>query len=464
MPKDLPENWVLGKQKSLNVATDLGLRNVPAGNLVIYKCPPSKNSKLLLCRWLPIEEEDTREFQGRTNGGKGKRKYLEGTTGFEDPFQAGKSAITWCVEKRKHLQALGEEKKYQSKHSLQHYWGVWWNAFQDRTDKSHRTKQDTLGKWQGKGWGIGEQKWSHKSIDEVNALDLDDYFKLLDARGSGAKQKEALKTLLNHLNKTARKDFPLLQPFIFPTISKQTNEVENFSKDEWDLICNKVIDLSGGVANKTLTLQQYEELEWSPKNKFNQRHWVDFYDCLMLMFFFYLRSEDMPRIKSEWFDDQGDSVTLYLRKMKSNRDLRITHHYYPDGYKFWKKMNKRKPKGYLGFPLYKRKAGLGEEQESNVVEMLNLMLKRVVDLCHIKKRKVVWTVIRHTAFTLTLKEMPELGVPPDIDTFGINGGTSADQLRKKYLYKIDSEGVAKKAQKKLKSHSWSMMRSVSLDD
>ena len=462
MPKDLPENWVLGKQKSLNVATDLGLRGVPAGNLFVCKYPPSKNSKLLWCRWLPTEEEDTREFQGRTNGGKGKRKSLEGTTGFEDPFQAGKAAITWCVEQRKQLQAMGEEKKYQSKHSLHHYWGVWWNAYQDRTDKSPRSKKDTLGRWQGKGWGIGEQQWSHKSIDEVNALDLEDYFKLLDARGSGAKQKEGQKTLLNHLNKSARKDFPLLQPFIYPTISKQEEEVENFSKEEWDLICNKVIDLSGGVANKTLTLKQYEALEWSPKNKFNQRHWVDFYDCLMLMWFFYLRAEDMPRIKSEWFEDQGDRASLYLKKMKTDRDLRITHHYFPDGYRFWKRMNKRKPKGYLGFPLYPRKAG--EENDSNVVEMLNLMLKMVVDLCHIKKRKVVWTVVRHTAFTLTLKQMPELGVPPNIDTFATNGGTSADQLRKKYLYKIDREGLAKRAQKKLKSSSWSLQKRVVMDD
>lgn len=462
MPKDLPENWVLGKQKSLNVATDLGLRGVPAGNLVIYKYPPSKNSKLLQCRWLPTEEEDTREFQGRTNGGKGKRTYIEGTTGFEDPFQAGKAAITWCVEKRKQLQALGDEKKYQSKHSLQHYWVVWWNAHQDRTDKSPRSKKDTLNRWQGKGWGIGEQQWSHKSIDEVNALDLEDYFKLLDARGSGAKQKEAQKTLLNHLNKAARKDFPLLQPFIFPTISKQKTEVENFSRDEWDLICNKVIDLSGGVANKTLTHQQYEALEWSPKNKLNQRHWVDFYDCLMLMWFFYLRAEDMPRLKSEWFIDQGDEVRLYLEETKGDRSKHQTFHYRPDGYRFWKRMKMRRPSGYLAFPLYPRLEG--DEQMSNVKESLNVMIKKVVEMCHIKKRKVVWTTVRHTAFTLTLEEMPELGVPPAIDTFASNGHTSAQMLRDTYLYKIEREQTAKRAQKKIKSSSWSLQKRVVMDD
>ena len=96
MPKELPDEWVKGTKKSLNVAVDLGLRGVPAGNLVIYKAPPSKNCKTLFCRWLPPEEEDTRPFKGRTNGGKGKRKFLEGTTGYEDPIQAGKAAITRC--------------------------------------------------------------------------------------------------------------------------------------------------------------------------------------------------------------------------------------------------------------------------------------------------------------------------------------------------------------------------------
>ena len=170
----------------------------------------------------------------------------------------------------------------------------------------------------------------------------------------------------------------------------------------------------------------------------------------------------MPRVKSEWFEDKGDRTTLYLKKIKTDRDLRITHHYFPDGYRFWKRMNARRPRGYLGFPLYPRQ--VGDENDSNVVEMLNLMLKRVVDLCHIKKRKVVWTTLRHTAFTLTLEEMPELGVPPAIDTFASNGGTSAQMLREKYLYKIDREGLAKKAQKKLKSNSCSMQKRVSLDD
>ena len=47
------------KKRTLNVVTDLGFRNVPAGNLTISKYPPSKNSELLFYRWLPLEDEDT---------------------------------------------------------------------------------------------------------------------------------------------------------------------------------------------------------------------------------------------------------------------------------------------------------------------------------------------------------------------------------------------------------------------
>ena len=170
----------------------------------------------------------------------------------------------------------------------------------------------------------------------------------------------------------------------------------------------------------------------------------------------------MPRLKSEWFIDQGNEVRLFLETTKGDRSKHETFHYRPDGHRFWIRMNKRRPKGYLSFPQYHRVEG--DEQMSNVKETLNEMLKRVVDLCHIKKRKVVWTMVRHTSFTLTLEEMPELGVPPAIDTFASNGHTSAQMLRETYLYKIEREMTAKRAQQKIKSSSWSLQRRVVVDD
>ena len=59
MSKQLPDDWISGKKRTLNVVTDLGFRNVPAGNLTISKYPPSKNSELLFCRWLPLEDMES---------------------------------------------------------------------------------------------------------------------------------------------------------------------------------------------------------------------------------------------------------------------------------------------------------------------------------------------------------------------------------------------------------------------
>jgi len=459
MAKQLPENW-----NTLNVGNDLGLRGDYPRNLAVYKV---KGTKLLGCRWLPAEEEDTRPNQGRNKSGK--RKYIFGRTGSEDPFQAGKQAISWCKEQRKKLQLAGEVEKYNSNHSLHHYWDIWWQKFSDKPDKSARTKRDTLNKWNGQGWGIAEQKWSKKSVEEINALDMEEYFSLLDKRGSGkkgsmAKQKEAQKTLLNHLIKEARQDFPQLQNLIYPTIKKQVEEVEHFTKKEWQELMNKVIELSGGVAKKTISKKEYEQLEWSNRSRFNQKNWVDFYDCLLLQWFFYLRPRDMPRLKSEWFKDLGnENVRLYLENTKQGRPKHETFAYRPDAYKFWKRMVRRRPEGYLALPFYKRKEG--EENDSNVGATLNHLLQHAVDLCRIKKReKPVWGIIRHTAFRLTLEEMPELGIPPAIDTFGSNGHTSADMLRRNYLYHIEREQTAKEARKKIKPSDYSMIKRVSLND
>ena len=468
MPKQLPDDWISGNKTSLNVATDLGLRGDYPRNLAVYK---KKGTEKLGCRWLPSKEEDTRPNKGRTikkGGGQGKRKYIEGRTGCEDPFQAGKAAINWSVEQRQKLQLANQVEKYNSNHSLHYYWEIWYGRFSARSDKSARNKRDRLNQWNGEGWGLAEQSFSHKSVEDINALDLEDYFSLLEKRGSGkkgsmAQMKENQRTLLNHLNKEARKDFPSLQPFIFPTITRVQSQVEHFTKSEWDKIVKKVIELSGGIADTPLTEKQYQQLEWTDRDIFNKRNWVDFYDCLMLMWFFYLRAEDMPRIKSEWFKDDEESKTIfvYLEKTKQDRLKQNTEHLRPDGYSNWKKIERRKPNGYVAFPFYLREEG--NENASHVLETLNKMLKKVVQLCGIKKRKVVWTINRHTAFRLTLEEHPDLGKEPDIQFFAANGNTSPEMLRETYLKYIQRGKVASTAREKLKESSWSLIKRIKME-
>mgnify|MGYP001496748370 CR=1 FL=1 len=56
------------------------------------------------------------------------------------------------------------------------------------------------------------------------------------------------------------------------------------------------------VVNKEMNFKQYQSLSCTYKRK-NQLNWVDLYDALLLEYFFFHRSEDMYRLKSEWFQD-----------------------------------------------------------------------------------------------------------------------------------------------------------------
>ena len=227
------------------------------------------------------------------------------------------------------------------------------------------------------------------------------------------------------------------------------------------------MELSGFKLNKeSISEHQYQNLEYGKGSNYQQKNWVDFYDCLMLNWFFYLRAKDIPAIKSDWFTDKGlvegqGQVRLFLEEIKAGRKQKYeTAHYRPKAYDFWKGLNKRKPRGYLGMPYYERKNG--EENLSNVGQTINDMLKEVVSLCKIKKRrKVVWTIIRHTSFRLTLEDIPELSSNPmELNTFAKNGHTTVEMLYKHYLYSIESERTALRAQKKIKTHSWELLKRV----
>ena len=89
-------------------------------------------SKGLYCRWLPAPEEDIRPEAIKYTGGtsKGKRKYLEGTTGEEDPYIAGRIAVEWYSKQRNQLTELAKELEYNSNYSLKHYWEKYFADFE----------------------------------------------------------------------------------------------------------------------------------------------------------------------------------------------------------------------------------------------------------------------------------------------------------------------------------------------
>lgn len=416
MAKDLPEEWTNGTLNTLYVVADLGLKKsgVPADLRIKRKS--GKTTSVLYAEYLPSEEDDTRAHAGRTNNGKGRRITIESSTGSKDPIQAGRTAIEWVLEDQRQARTKKEQQEQDEHHNLHAYWERW---FQRESRKRQTTrgfvrwKRDESLKWEGVGYGIKHQPWSQKPVTRINALDFEDYWSVLDERRtptndmSGTKKQQ--KTLIRKLLKEARQDFPHLGLPDFPEISSQRHQVRHLKREEWDRLLKKVVELSEGAARKDLSVSEYQDLQFSKASNQNQRNWVDLYDCLNLMWFFYLRAEDLPRIKAEWFQDRGEEIVCVLEITKGDRNKQETTHFRSDAVENWRRMNQRRPKGFLVFPHTKRSAG---ETTSTIKRTWNLLLRTALDACEIPSDGMTMTNIRHTAFRLTLEEDPELGTPP----------------------------------------------------
>merc|ERR1712159_101288 len=113
----------------------------------------------------------------------------------------------------------------------------------------------------------------------------------------------------------------------------------------------------------------------------NQRNWVDLYDAVALEWFFFLRAEDMYRLKSEWFQDDGTGqYDCLLEETKGNRPIHTTRSYRIEADRFMKKMKLRRPKkGYLIFPEIPRPDEGGAENK--VRNTLNYLLRQAVTEC-----------------------------------------------------------------------------------
>jgi hypothetical protein len=177
------------------------------------------------------------------------------------------------------------------------------------------------------------------------------------------------------------------------------------------------------------------------------------------MWFFYLRAEDLPRLRAEWFQDHGEEIICLLEQTKGNRPQQRTTHYRPDAIANWRRMNLRRPKGLLVFPHIKRSES---DISGTLKKNLNDLLRYALTQCDppIPSQGVTMTNIRHTAFRLTLEEMPSLGQPPDIYAFAENGMTSEPMLQRTYLRFIEQEATAKRARSQIKPGQWSMVKRV----
>lgn len=403
-------------------------------------------------------EEDHRPGKGRV-GKTGKRDPLRGSLGTPDPYEAAKRAVEWFQELQRRARIIKEQKEEEHRHALEVYWERWFGreSIKRKTQRNFdRWNRDTQLKWNGQSYGVKHQPWAQKSVDEITAADFADYWVVLDSRRTAknnmAGTKAQQKALIRELLKEARADFPHLTIPDFPTICKQVSQSRHLRRSEWDRLMSKIEELSGGAASKDLTPQQYRGLQWKSSTRMNQRNWVDLHDTLSLMWFFYLRAEDLSRLRAEWFEDKGDEIVCYLEETKANRPKHMTRNYRPDAIAKWRRINMRRPKDFLVFPHIKRS---GFDASETLKKNLNDLLRTALDKCEppISSEEITMTSIRHTAFRLTLEEVPELGYPPAIYAFAQNGMTSAEMLQSTYLRYIEEEKTAKHARAQIKTSS-----------
>ena len=445
---------------------DLGIK-CPVSNLFIYQGPRKKSGKMrskgLYCRWLPDADEDIRPTKDKFTGGttKGKRKYLEGTTGEEDPFLAGKVAVEWYKRQRNLLIELGKEIEYNSGHSLKHYWERYFADFEMQYINKRGGRKRVVNErstWFAEVTGICHQAFANKSIDKITYKDLIDYWKVLDSKGAVigsdmSKQKKSIKTLINKLFIIAREnqDFPKLDNLQFPTIhTTEKKEAVFLDRTEWDALLMKIALMGVDRVHQNLNHQQFLDIPWTERDRKNERNFVELYDAIQVMWFFYLRAEDMPRLRTEWFEikkeEDGEEVAiLKMEAAKGMRDLKISEAYRPEAVAVVKKMLKRrKETGYFLFDWYARP--FNNPSGSQVGDTLNSLLQYACVEVGIKK-PVIWTTLRHTAFMETCREFPHLNEVRELNIFADNAYTSADTLRKHYLNKIDRQSSAKRARR-----------------
>ena len=460
MPRPLPENW-----QTLNVARDLGLKGAYPQDLRLKRVARTKN---LAAQFLPPIEDDPRPNGGRSKGGK--RLAISASMGTDDPWEAGKRAIAWVQEKQRENRQAITSIQVERGYLLEDYWEKWFGreSIKIRSNPGKWRERRLL--WEGDVYGIKNQSWVGKPLDQITAGDMEDFWAVLDERKDLSKgitmsgQKEQLRALLNHLYKEARRSSPerysSLRLLEFPAVSRQKIAPTHIPKKSWDILMKNLVDLSDGAVLKDLTRDQYEALPWTPRNKKNIRNWVDLYDALQFQWYYYLRAEDMPRLRSEWFREEDESINCFLEKTKGDREKKLTKAFRPQHYSTIKRILRRRPSGYLILPWVTRQQN--REAESNCLETLNALLRHAVSLClpEFDLGMKPWTCIRHTSLRLVLEEVPVLGTDRWINQFADNAHTSAKMLRDTYLRFIDTDRLIREVKDQFVPSEWQMIKRV----
>lgn len=469
---ELPHDW-----KRLNVhdyRRELGvsnLRDYPP-ELVIKR---QSNSSYIYASWLPPVEIDDRIIP------KGKkRREHSSTTNEIDPKKSARIAIEWVKRKKEELLSKLEDSNNGKQASLHHFWEILkaeiiHNLKQKRN--SDRRISDEISKFEGKAYGIGNQPWSLKRIDKITYQDIFDYWTLLDERKTDANDmsetKRQQRALLNKIYETARRNgFPSLPNPIYPTIVKSISKKipGYFRREEWDALLRAVNTLSDGFAQKEISRNTYESIPViNLKPNQSPKYFVDLFDALCMMWFWYLRAEDLPRLRAEYFfmdkrNPEDQKVALAMEELKGYRDAYPTSNFRPDAWSFANRMLKRRPSGYLVAPHKPRTKR--NENESQVKKFLNDRLKYALKFADLPLQdeygnRFTMHNIRHTALMLTFLEYPRLRADSkELKDFAKNAHTDDERLRETYLNHIEREEIGRDARQTLKPSPYTLVRRV----
>ena len=464
----LPDDWT-----TIRIQDYWNVRGQISGDLRLRR---RKDSPNIQGEFLPLPEEDPRPDQGR--GNNGKRLTIRNSLRTSDPYTAAEKAVEWNKQVLNKNKILVEEGADDSEFSVEAYFQKWFaeesrTREKDTTQNFQRWKNDNQSFWElnfvqptfdSDGNMVYDPSWIKKHISKATKRHLKNVEQKIEIRvvaktkgkKTGSGTKEQAKTLWNKLVAMAELE---IDGHAFPTFPKfpidKTPQCSHLRVEQWDAVLEYVISASGGACQKSLTEDEYYNLPHKFQNVDSIRNWVDFYDALMVQWFFFTRSQDMKRIKPQMFSVvEGDEDKVIFRIKGKTGLEKETENYRNGATAVVSKILKRKGNlEYLVFSDVDRST-----QKSGVDVKLNALLKHAInEVCPDYRGDMDWTMMRHTTFRLTFEEDEDLQKGKRFKEFAANAHTSTTMLERHYLKPLRDAKAASQSRKKLGLGRWAKM-------
>ena len=464
----LPDDWT-----TIRIQDYWNVRGQISGDLRLRR---RKDSPNIQGEFLPLPEEDPRPNQGR--GNNGKRLTIRNSLRTSDPFTAAEKAVEWNKQVLNKNKILVEEGADDSEFSVEAYFQKWFaeesrTREKDTTQNFSRWRNDNQSFWDlnfvqptfdSDGNIVYDPSWIKKHISKATKRHLKNVEQKIEIRvvektkgkKTGTGTKEQAKTLWNKLVEKAELD---IDGHAFPTFPKFdidiTPECSHLRVGQFKAVLDYIISASNGACTQSLTEDEYYNLPHKFQNKLSPRNWVDFYDAVMVQWFFFTRSQDMKRITPQMFSVvEGDEDKVIFRiKGKTGLD-KETENYRNGATAVINKILKRKGNlEYLVFSDVDRST-----QKSGVDVKLNALLKHAInEVCPDYRGDMDWTMMRHTTFRLTFEEDEDLQSGKRLTEFARNAHTSVAMLEKHYLKPLRDAKAASKSREKIGLGRWGKM-------